>query len=187
MPTSVLQSSIVPLGLSTVPIGGAPPVNKSLNFTVEHQRQTQWCWAAVTSSVAAYYRRSNWPQCRVVTVGLGQAACCASGSSAECNKPWYLDKALDLVGSLGAFTSLPLPLQEVRSEIDAGRPIGVRIGWGGGGGHFVAIGGYSGQDVVDVHDPWFGHSSVDLMTFRARYQGNGRWTHSYRTTPEKSA
>lgn len=186
MPTSVLQSSIMPLGLSAVPIGGEPPVNKSLNFTVQHQRQTQWCWAAVTSSVAAYYKRSDWSQCRVVNVALGQAVCCGNGSSTECNKPWYLDKALDLVGNLDALAPQALPLQQIKGEIDANHPIGVRIGWSGGGGHFIAIGGYS-ENLVHVHDPWYGESSKNYMEVLTSYQGIGRWTHSYRTAPEKSA
>jgi hypothetical protein len=185
LPASVLQSSAVPLGLAAVPMGGQPPAKKSLGFTVQHQRQTQWCWAAVTSSVATYYKSPSWTQCRLANLQLGQSSCCAGGSTAECNRPWFLDKALDQVGNLSEFTTAPLTLPQIVAELDAGRPIGVRIGWGGGGGHFVAIGGYS-QDVVDVHDPWFGNSSIDYLAFRSRYQGNGRWTHSYRTTPKES-
>jgi hypothetical protein len=185
MVPSTLTSSTVPLGLVAVPMGGAPPAGKSLHFTIQHQRQTQWCWAAVTASVAAYYQQPNWTQCRVVTLVLGQGYCClvGVGSSASCNQPWYLDRALDRVGNLGSVTSAPLQLQQVLSEMDADRPVGVRIGWAGGGGHFVAIGGYS-QNVMDVCDPWFGPSTIDYITFRTRYQGMGRWTHSYRTAPK---
>jgi predicted double-glycine peptidase len=63
--------------------------------------------------------------------------------------------------------------------------LGVRIQWVGGGGHFVVIGGYSLQNVVDVRDPWYGNSSVDYTAFKGRYQGHGRWSHSYQTIPGK--
>jgi hypothetical protein len=184
VPQSVFQTSVVPLGLKSEPLGGALPARRSLNFTMQHQRQTQWCWAAVTSSVAAFFRNPLWTQCRVVNDGLGQAACCADGFSAACNRPWYLDKSLGRTGNLGAYSTGPLSLAQVRSELDAECPIGVRIGWAGGGGHFVAVGGYSDPQLVDVRDPWFGISVLDYTQFRTGYQGNGRWTHSYRTQPQ---
>jgi hypothetical protein len=189
MPKSVFDSSVVPLKLKAVPIplGAAPPSGGGLQFTMQHQQQTQWCWAAVTSSVAAYYQNPGWSQCRVVNDRLGQTACCVSGASPTCNRPWYLDQALDRVGELGNYIASPLTLGQLRSEIDAGHPVGVRIGWSNGGGHFVAIGGYSGAEIVDVQDPWFGQSSVDYFVFRTNYQGSGRWTHSYRTRPNSNS
>lgn len=182
MASPAFRSSVVPLGLTSAPLGGALlPTRKTLKFVVQHQRQTQWCWAAVTSSVAAFYRVLGWPQCRLVNDRLGQIACCADGVSPTCNRPFYLDRALDRVQVLGTFTPSALTLAEVRAEIDAGHPIGVRIGWRNGGGHFIVVSGYSDQNVVDVQDPWFGASAVDYLTFRSRYQGSGRWTHTYRT------
>jgi len=78
-----------------------------------------------------------------------------------------------------------LTRQELSVEIAAGRPIGVRIQWVQGGGHFVTISGYS-DDVVEVSDPWYGDSPVDYLTFKTRYQGIGRWSHSYRTARTSS-
>jgi hypothetical protein len=177
----VFQSSMVPLGLVEATLGGAPPVMSSVPLVMQQQLQPQWCWAAVTSSVATFYRNQGWTQCRVVNTLLGLATCCTSGSSDACNEPFYLDKALDRVGDLNDFTTGALPWNQVQSEIDGGRPIGVRIGWISGGGHFVAVSGYSNQSVVDVRDPWYGSSSVDYMSFRTSYKGYGQWTHSYRT------
>jgi len=181
MPTSVFEASITPLGLGAALLGGAPPVRGIVDFAIQHQQQTQWCWAAVTASVAAYYDNVGWSQCQVVNGVLGQSGCCESGDAAECNQPWYLDRALGHVGNLGDYVSSALSESEIQTEIDAVRPIGVRIGWAGGGGHFVTLSGYSDQEVVDVQDPWTGNSSVDYSAFVSRYQGRGRWTHSYRT------
>jgi len=193
MALSVFESSKKYLGLVPVIIGGGGPAGGgSLPFQMQHQLQTQWCWAAVTASTAAYYASNGgWTQCKVVNALLQQAVCCASGNSTACNQPFYLDRALSRTGNLSALTTGKLSLGQVWAEIDAGRPIGVRIGWGGGGGHFVALSGYfpagysptgySTTGRVQVQDPWFGPSSTDYLAFSTRYQGFGSWTHTYRT------
>jgi Papain-like cysteine protease AvrRpt2 len=179
MAGSIFQASIVPLGLVEAPGGAAPGAGRSLAFVVQHQNQTNWCWAAVTASIAAYYRNQGWPQCRVVNDRLGQAVCCQDGSSTICNQPWYLDQALKRVGNLANYVASPLAMSQIRNEVDAGRPIGVRIGWMNGGGHFITVRGYSDQGLVDVQDPWFGGSTLDYISFKSRYHGFGKWTHSY--------
>ena len=72
----------------------------------------------------------------------------------------------------------------MKTEIDAGRPISVRIGWAEGGGHNPVVVGYrsdTGGDWVGVADPWYGPSDVRLTTFSTAYQGSGSWTDTYRT------
>src|SRR3954471_13335913 len=113
MPTSILRSSRVQLGLRSVPwddpLGGAPPeAARTLTFGVQHQQEDQWCWAAVTSSVSAFYGVPSWTQCRIVNAELGQTACCTRGSSKPCNQPWRLDKALTLSGNLTRVTAAPM-------------------------------------------------------------------------------
>ena len=73
--------------------------------------------------------------------------------------------------------------QAVDDETDAGRPLGVRVAWSGGGAHFLAIIGYleDVQNYVSVDDPIYGKSDVSYDTLRTSYQGSGTWTHSYYT------
>jgi hypothetical protein len=180
MPQSAFSASTVPLGLVEDTTAGAPAA-KSLTFAIQHQRQTNWCWAAVSATVSSFYRNPRWTQCRVVSDQLNQQSCCSNGSTGECNKPWYLDQALQRIGHLNDYASGALSWADLKQDIDAGRPIGVRIGWATGGGHFVAVAGYSDAGVINVQDPWYGQASVDYATFKTRYHGNGRWTHSYKT------
>lgn len=81
----------------------------------------------------------------------------------------------------------PSPLPTVRTEIDNGNPLGARIGWNQGGGHFVAIFGYDDTDeaneLLSIGDPWSGNSIVAYDEFTSNYQGSGKWTHSYFTRP----
>jgi len=40
--------------------------NFQLNFPMQQQKETEWCWAAVAVSVAAFYQGVSPPQCDVV-------------------------------------------------------------------------------------------------------------------------
>jgi Peptidase_C39 like family len=184
---SLIASTAVSLGLTADAIGGAPTQWQLLSsFEIQHQLQENWCWAAVTSSVARFFDASSpWKQCAIVNELLGQPSLCcgANGSGMNCNKPWYLDKALERLNNLNSFGSGAGTLAQLQAEIDSGRPIGVRIGWNAFSGHFVVIDGYSANDngYVNVRDPWFGDSTCEYQEFVERYRGTGAWTHSYWT------
>ncbi len=82
-----------------------------------------------------------------------------------------------------------LPFLQVTSEVNQQKPLGVRIGWAGGGGHFVAVTGYDDSDpandlvYVSDPDPGAGPSWVSYNTLVSGYQGSGIWTDCYFTTP----
>jgi hypothetical protein len=60
-------------------------------------------------------------------------------------------------------------------EVSAGRPVTLRVQWGGGGGHFIAVTGYltASTDWVAVDDPAFGPSDILLNTLNTAYQAKG--------------
>ncbi len=158
---------------------------KRLDFTMQHQQQTQWCWAATSVSVRLFYRPfSGWTQCRMANAEKGQTTCCTTGSSPACNQPHVLDAPLDRVDCLDRMQAGTVGYATIRAEINAGRPLAWRIGWSGGGGHFAVIEGYRinrGQWVA-IDDPWYGASDVALTTLTGgTYQGTGTWTHTYFT------
>jgi hypothetical protein len=178
------------LAIGTEPMvsaaGGAPPAapkQNSLNLSMEPQKQTNWCWAAVSYSVNAHFGGTSWSQCRIAEEELQHADCCTNPQQG-CNRSWFLQKALTRVGNLQRFTGGAKTFAALVSEIDNGLPLACRIGWTLGGGHFVAIDGYLEQDTVqdvDVCDPWFGDATMSYDTFVKNYQGKGSWTHSYTT------
>jgi hypothetical protein len=73
--------------------------------------------------------------------------------------------------------------QSVDNEIDAARPLGIRVAWSGGGAHFLAVIGYleDSQNYVAVDDPIYGKSDLTYDTLTTSYHGSGSWTHSYYT------
>ncbi len=154
---------------------------RRLSFAMQHQQQTQWCWAAVAANVSAFFdSNTSWTQCTIVNAELDRSDCCSHGSSANCNRPWYLDRALSRTGNLQTWSTGARALTDVIDEVNAERPLCARIGWSGGGGHFLAIDGYNCElAMVAVDDPWYGASDVTLSTFQTAYQGTGSWTHTY--------
>jgi Papain-like cysteine protease AvrRpt2 len=43
-----------------------------LGFTMQHQEQSEWCWAATSVSVAVYYdSQTGWTQCTMVNAEKG--------------------------------------------------------------------------------------------------------------------
>ncbi|PTR16469.1 papain like cysteine protease AvrRpt2 [Nitrosospira sp. Nsp2] len=158
--------------------------SKQLAFNMQTQTASNWCWAAASASVSHFYWWwSTWTQCRVANGELGHSDCCNSPVPAPCNVPWYLDRALtrtnNFVSTLGQGS-----FQQVKAEIDACRPVGARIGWNGGGGHFIVIHGYSrilDLEYFDIDDPIYGKSHMTVSDFASNYQGSGTWTHTYFT------
>jgi hypothetical protein len=151
---------------------------------MQSQLESEWCWAAVSASVDNFYGGAAWTQCKVVNAELGRADCCANGSSANCDKPWYLEKALKRVHHFNGLTGLSSQAA-VKTEIDSGHPLGVRTAWSGGGAHFLVVHGYDYtnpvQPTLSVADPFYGSSIVDYNLFCTSYQGSGAWTDSYNT------
>ncbi len=161
-----------------------------LNFTMQDQSQTLWCWAATTVSVAAYYDpQSDWTQCAMVNAVKELTTCCGDGSSIECDEANVLDAPLSRADVLDHKERGSVGYDVIRQETDAGRPIAFRIRWSGGGGHFAVIEGYrgSGDEFVAVDDPDPGYDAVDISVSAltdGKYQGTGSWTHTYFTRPQ---
>jgi hypothetical protein len=150
---------------------------------IQHQQQTNWCWAAVATSIALFYDpASTWTQCAVANGELGRNDCCGTGASGPCNVYGFLASSLTRVGHLDHWTGSTTSFTDVRTEIDGGRPLCLRTAWSGGGAHFLAIIGYRNLvEMLAVDDPWYGKSDIAYATFATSYQGSGSWTHSYFT------
>ena len=159
----------------------------ALPFIMQAQQQSNWCWSAVTTSVSHFFdSTSSWTQCSLASAEIALACCGVGSIPGGCNVPWYLDRALQQTNNYDKVTVGPAAFADVETEVDSGRPLGVRIGWFGGGGHFVSITGYSSSatnQFVTVDDPIYGHPTLPYGTLCTSYQGSGSWTHSYWTQP----
>jgi len=180
-PPGLPPSGPPPGGKAAAPGGGGIP------FTMYLQEQSNWCWSAVSVSVAQYYNPGTpWKsQCDLASAELG-LTCCPAGSTPGCNVPWYLDQALTRTNNYKTYAAGAATTAQIQSELGLLRPLGVRIAWSGGGAHFVILSDYFSSasiDYVTVEDPIFAQSTLTYAAFCSAYQGSGSWSHSYWTHP----
>jgi len=167
--------------------GGAapPPPTVLLAFTIHTQEQTNWCWAAVATSVALHFD-FTWSlrQCELVDHELQQTNCCQDGGCSKCNVERRLSRALIRTGNLRQMESRPMTFKELQAAMLEKAPMCARVEWQGGSGHFVVISGYvalSGVQYVTIEDSLTGQSQYEFQEFLTRYEGSGRCTHAYWT------
>jgi hypothetical protein len=191
---------IAPRSTPVVAKGPSVTAQRRINFSIQQQQQSEWCWAAVAVSVERFFNpASKLTQCEVANkvlpieypanhlpksdCGCCCQCCCDPGS---CDEPAELELALQLIHkwrtTLDQSVMSPgtLTFEEVCREIDQRRPICVGITWDSGGGHFVVVRGYrllsSGARQVYVADPLNPSSLLDFDEFTSAYMGDGEWT-----------
>jgi hypothetical protein len=162
-----------------------------MGFNIQKQQHDKWCWAAVSVSLERYFvPTSTLTQGQMATEVLGIPGC--SGNPGPCNQPAKLQDALDVVRQRTASGPRPLTFpaprgrltfRELGQELDGSLPVCVRIGWEGGGGHFLVLSGYqqlsSGDQLVDVADPFYGDGTIDYNELAFAYVDSGQWTATY--------
>ena len=156
-----------------------------LSFNIQQQTQSNWCWAATSASVSLFYCMfSPWTQCKIAKEAMNDNGCCNDEVPTECNQPWYLNLALDITQNLTSHQSGTITWDKIKEELNKGLVIGARIGWNGGGGHFMVIYGVTKRfntQFVHIDDPVYGKSSMSYDQFATNYKGSGTWTNTYFT------
>lgn len=185
---SIIDETRIPLNLST-PRAADTAGEVSLVFEMQPQCHSNWCWAAVASSVSAFNDNSStFTQCRIANLELHRQDCCDSPCGAdevEFNVPHTLGSPLNRVGCLDRLVRDQRATRiEVQQELNAGRPLCVRTIWAGGGAHFLAIVGYlPDSDSLVLEDPLYGPTpEISFDRFCTDYQdAGGVWTDTYYT------
>lgn len=157
-----------------------------LPFTMQSQLFSNWCWAATSTSVAVFYSAgTTWTQCKVACKEKNLTTCCNSPLPSPCNTYGTLGSSLTTVGHFNTSElASATTWSKIKAQILAGRPVGARTVWSGGGAHFVAIYGYQeygGKQYLLVDDPIYGKSTMTYATFQTMYRNSGTWSHTYYT------
>ncbi|MBV8977720.1 MAG: C39 family peptidase [Alphaproteobacteria bacterium] len=148
------------------------------------QRQSNWCWAA-SAEMAMRYLGLDVPQCVQASYefrppndgspDVGRNKCCDAPST-NCNQggwPQFSTYHFDASNTSNA----PLSFEQIRTEIDAKRPVLFSWHWVGNGGHMMVIVGYvtiGNLQYVVVNDP-------EPYTDLNEPDGGTRTTMSYET------
>ncbi len=153
-------------------------------FDMQHQLESEWCWAATSTSIERFYNpASAMTQCQVVNHQLNRTDACVKGFTPECNQPGFLDEALGFLECLDHVENGPIPYANLVGQASQSRPVGIRLAWLGGGSHFLAIMGYEQNQMLVTEDPVYGTSVIDYQTLLRAYEGAGSWTTTYFTRP----
>ncbi len=165
-------------------------------FQMECQAELYWCWAAVGVSLNRYFSPDETlKQCELAThilTGLHNGhivQCCNQPLPPEADTPAKLQDVLSTLGLLkGQPLTRPLTFDEIRTQINAGFPVCVRIQWQGQkSGHFVVIRGFavlaSGEQYVDIADPCYRNSTMLYEDFANYYQSYGEWSDTFPIQP----
>jgi hypothetical protein len=158
--------------------GTSEPINKLLyDVPLIGQQQKTWGWAATTQMTMLYAGGdpSIITQCALVNYGIWQDSCCVDGSTKICNRfgrPDYEHwgfTAKNVYEREGA----ALSWEELKSEIDGGRPINFMwMTYTGGLIYMVAVGYFENTStnpitkMVYVNAPWpLNEGQQTVMTY----------------------
>jgi len=171
----------------------------NLPFVAQTQTQTNWCWAAVATSVGLFYSTGNWTQCGVATGQVNKLVhpgtvsdCCATPASSDCNVYGYVYFALQHVRSVDYWSPAKPTPKEIYERLFYNKElVCLRIKWNGSGdaAHFTTIRGCTdpsdgGPFVVSTSDTLEGFSGSTLPydDFPEKYHGGGKWTDTFFTS-----
>jgi hypothetical protein len=73
-----------------------------------------------------------------------------------------MDQGMKFIGHFRKLTDGAISMAQVQPEIDAGRPIGVRVLLASGQEHIVVIYGYAENSVLYVFNPARGYLRTDM-------------------------
>ena len=176
--------------IESEPHSAKPGENGSiiLPYVVEPQELDRWCLAAIAVSMAGFYNTGQWRQSDVAGRLLGyDCSRCHEDSKirAQCDQNWALDEALQVTGCFSHWSPGKPSFERIVSELESGRPIGIRIEWYKGGAHYLVIFGYHGPSrEIHIADSKHGVSRHYFDRFPHDYQSGGAvWTENFWTCP----
>lgn len=184
-----LATALALAGVSAAAVAGSG--YNYLNVNQLTQEHSNWCWAASSADVLAFYG-TNENQCDVVNWAFGTSDACGDSDfnwNSSDNSPNALygqsGSVQDILGSAGinnqAYNS-PLSWNAIVNDINANRPFVMRWGWYSGGGHILVGYGYEdqqGTQMLGYMNPWPGEGYTwSAYSWVVNAAGDHSWTDS---------
>jgi hypothetical protein len=165
------------------PESHAMPSATLLPVAVERQAKSEWCWVANALALARFHQVmsvQHQSQCQLVQTILNTDCSCAVDGGSVCNSPQQFDAVLQALNfsivpinhtTLGALSPSPLSFEQVRSLINANRPIVMQIKWvNREGSHLIMLFGYettNDSDWIYLYDPLVGNVLGQPVKYKA--------------------
>ncbi|MBO2446132.1 hypothetical protein J4573_03455 [Actinomadura barringtoniae] len=155
--------------------------SKLLRIDLQNQRHVAGSWAATGATIATFDGRKVDPN----------VFCAKAFSEAKCDVPKSQAAKLDRMQAgfrqlgiaPGRLVDGPISFDEIKAEIDVGRPVAVRVNWTVGGGHMLPVYGYDAKKKwVYWGDPWptadnYQWASFDYLVANDLWVMTGAITH----------
>lgn len=161
----------------------------SLPFDIQQQKMTNWCWAAVATSVFKFYRpQSQITQPKFVADFLKRPQCDSNAPSPICNQQASLSEALHMLNIFNGRIDNPANPDIVERELTNRKPVCCLLFHPEFSGHFVVISALFRDPAtsivsVRVEDPMDGMERIvrypDLIN---GFKGS-HWVKTYFTKP----
>lgn len=163
-----------------------------LNFILQPQETTEWCFAAVAASVSLWYdNASAYTQSQLAGDQFGGIACLPRSTDPACNPPGggQLDIALAETGNFANQQTGVVDIPRLEVEFAMRRVVAARVQWRGGeSAHFVVISNAAkNQGMLRINDPrpCVGTLECSYDAFMNNYsQAKGVWSDTYFTQPK---
>jgi hypothetical protein len=159
-----------------------------LNYQNQVQLLDDWCWAAVTSSVAFNYNPSaKWTQAALAADLLDNSCSIVNQNNAGtapqiCHQQYDIQAALSHINNYAWMVERYLTFDEINYQINNGWPVCCQIFWPAyNQSHYIAIYGYDGDTII-IGDPEAGVCSLDYNSLTGSYRA-GQWIKSFGTQP----
>lgn len=154
------------------------------DYMIDKQLQSNWCWAAITASLARFYKKNDFAdQTKLVSTILSNGYCCNGKGCGMCNRPWYVGEALDHVGILRNAIPYPVSQEALIRELACNRPVVVVIKWQQSAtGHILVVSGFtrSRQFLTwDSRGP--GMRLLSFSDLCTGYEGKSLWVNTFFT------
>lgn len=160
-----------------------------LSVGLQEQQRPNWCWAAVSCAIAAYYGDTSWRQAT-----LAWRMLCADKVRPNSEPPPEflleerynqqapLERTLRYVNCLAGWSSGRPPFRRLIRELDNGRPLAVAIRWRSGSQHYLVLDGYCRQRrLLYGIDSQGGRFTASFDDFPLHYRHGGEWMETYWT------
>ncbi len=150
-----------------------------LDYFTQEQLNSNWCWAAVGSSISNFYNsESFWPQKELAAQMLNMPSCITNPGNPGCNLTLNLSDVLTFLGHYAGETDGAVTLKTLQEFIEFGNPVCCQFQMNQHATHFVSVFGFINNDIY-VGDPQVGNYKVKYDSF-FNYRG-GTWIRSIAT------
>lgn len=159
-----------------------------LDFGLEKQILSCWCWAAIAASVGRFYKNCFLTQQQIVSelLNISLEKLSKIDYIHGGNQQLTLNKSLKFVKCYSHWSLGRPSYERILLELTMGHPVCVRIEWFTGGAHYLVIKGANPKrNLLYLDDSLYGPSIISYYDFPKRYKNwGGVWTETFWTAPQ---